>query len=95
MSDKEKLKAVKLTERQWDHVLIAMENTVEHFARGINAGVKNDFEMTGSHRALARNNEIASAIAGQLNWKTHKGAISTWKMVASVVKPDDDGHEPT
>ena len=75
-----KKREVTLTERQWDHILIAMENSVVMNHRYINDADKNGSSYIGPLRSIERHEEIIQSIAVQLEWDTIVPKSSAWQL---------------
>ena len=94
MSDK--LRSVKLTERQWDHVLISLSNSVLSAANNANIDAKNNWDQTGMLRAVTRFDDVSRSISGQLGWQPSEiKDASTWELCLKPAQPEQEDSNAT
>lgn len=83
----EKKWKVELTERQWDHVLVALENTISAIGHDTDVFRKHGYARTGKIRCMQRNDEIAKNIAAQLEWTEKPLTSFVWHMTPGDSEP--------
>lgn len=84
---------VKLSERQWDAILLALEDAAGHCAALADKNRKMCHSHVGIQRASWRYTETAFEIVRQLKWESTPQKKGLWTM--EVKEPDLDEKDQT
>ena len=71
---------VNLTKREWDHVLLALENSADICFRLADDNRKKCLAHVGTQRAAWRHTDVGLKIAKQLKWDHTPSAKAVWKL---------------
>ena len=71
---------VNLTKREWDHVVIALENSADICFRLSDTNRQKCLSYIGSQRAGWRHTDVGLKIVKQLKWDNTLSAKSVWKL---------------
>ncbi len=71
---------VNLTKREWDHVLLALENSADTCFRLSDINRNKFLSYIGSQRAGWRHTDVGLKIVKQLKWDHTPSAKTVWKL---------------